>query len=95
MRFEWDENKNKINIEKHGIDFNTAVRVFNDYFRIEIYDKLNSIFEDRYITIGEIDEKPFVVFVSYTERTDSIRIISAREATKPERRMYYDSSKRY
>lgn len=45
MHFEWDENKNKLNITKHGIDFETASRVFDDYFRIEIYAqaKINTL----------------------------------------------------
>lgn len=38
MKFEWDENKNQLNLEKHGIDFETAMLVFNDSKRIEIYD---------------------------------------------------------
>ena len=54
MVFEYDENKNRINIEKHGISFKSAARVFFDYDRIEYYDEDNSDFEDRYDTIGDL-----------------------------------------
>lgn len=87
MTFEWDEEKNKINIEKYGIDFDTAMLVFNDLQRIEIYDVEHSIEEDRYNTIGMVND---VLFVVYTERKDNICLISARLATKLERSIYYD-----
>lgn len=90
MQFEWDDEKEKINIDKHGIDFTTAARVFKDENRLELYDEAHSDTEDRYITIGIIDEVAYIVMVVYTEREEAIRIISARKATKQERRMYYD-----
>ena len=92
MRFEWDDNKEQINIAKHGIDFTTAARVFEDENRLELYDEAHSDTEDRYITIGEINGVAIIVFVVYTERDDAIRLISARKATKQERRAYYDYS---
>lgn len=92
VRFEWDDNKEQINIAKHGIDFTTAARVFEDENRLELYDEAHSDTEDRYITIGEINGVAIVVFVVYTERGDAIRLISARKATKQERRAYYDYS---
>ena len=93
MTFEWDDNKEQINIKKHGMDFETASRVFDDEYRLEIYDDLHSDYEDRYITIGMIDEITCIAMVVYTERgTDVIRIISARKATPKERRKYYDHS---
>ena len=90
MIFEWDDRKEQINISKHGIDFSTAVLVFGDDNRIEKYDDLHSISEDRYITIGEINGIAVIVVVVYTEREDSIRIISARLATKIEKEAYYN-----
>ena len=75
MTFEWDEAKEKTNIKKHGIDFETASWVFNDAFRIEMYDKEHSGNEDRYITIGEVCGRPLVIYVSYTERTADRRIL--------------------
>ena len=94
MTFEWDEAKEKTNIKKHGIDFATAARVFNDSFRIEWFDRDHSDNEDRYITIGEVGGRPLVIYVAYTERTDVIRLISARKATTREKRHYYDKKKR-
>ncbi|MBR1442804.1 MAG: BrnT family toxin [Firmicutes bacterium] len=93
MRFEWDENKEAINIRKHGIDFRTAALVFGDNNRIEYYDESHSIFgEDRYITIG-ISVNTTLIMVVYTERNENvIRIISARLANKQEEVMYYDNS---
>lgn len=90
MIFEWDESKERINISKHGIDFSTAALVFGDDNRIEKYDDLHSISEDRYITIGEINGIAVIVVVVYTERENSIRIISARLATKIEKEAYYN-----
>ena len=53
MLFEYDEEKNRVNIRKHGISFRSAARVFFDYDRIEMYDEENSSTEDRYDTIGD------------------------------------------
>ncbi len=90
MLFEWDDEKARANIKKHGIDFETAARVFADENRLEIYDEEHSEDEDRYITIGMIDNVACVVMVVYTERGEAVRLISARKATSQERRMYYD-----
>jgi len=86
LLFEWDEEKNAANIKKHGIDFEDAIRVFEDDDRIEIYDAAHSGEEDRYNTIGMVND---VLFVVYTERRESIRVISARPATRGERSIYY------
>lgn len=90
--FEWDANKNVINVKKHGINFNTAALVFSDEYRIDFFDHLHSIDEDRYITIGMVDR---VLFVVYTERANATRIISARPATPAERRAYYGNRENY
>jgi len=91
MIFEWDDNKEQINIKKHGMDFETASHVFDEHY-IDIYDEKHSDFEDRYLAIGIINKITCIVTVVYTEREDRIRIISARKATKEEREMYYDYS---
>ncbi len=83
---EWDENKNQINIQKHGISFDTAALVFADDERIEYYDKLHSIDEDRYVVLGCVHG---VLYVVYTMRGDAARLISARMATSTERKIYY------
>ena len=53
LLFEYDPEKNRKNIEKHGISFKSAARIFFDYDRIELYDEAHSIDEDRYNTIGD------------------------------------------
>lgn len=73
------------------MSFSAAKFVFNDENRIEIFDGIHSEYEERYITIGSINQIPVVVTVVYTERDQRIRIISARKATAKERRIYYDS----
>ncbi len=83
---EWDDEKEKINIKKHGIDFTTAAHVFDDLDRLEYFDQLHSDSEDRYIVIGLVHK---VLFVVYTDRSDATRIISARVATARERGVYY------
>jgi len=90
VRFEWDDEKNRRNIIKHKISFETAVNVFKDKNRVELFDILHSEIEDRYICIGIINGVAYLITVVYTERRDVIRIISARKATKRERQLYYD-----
>lgn len=84
--FEWDDEKAKVNLKKHGVPFETAAKVFLDENRIEIYDEAHSGDEDRYITIGMAGD---ILFVVYTERSPRIRLISARLANARERKVYY------
>ena len=83
---EWDDNKNSINIKKHGISFETAALVFADEERIEYHDKLHSLDEDRYVVIGCVQG---ILYVVYTMRGETARIISARMATNIEKEIYY------
>ncbi len=92
LQFEWDDEKEQSNVEKHGVDFDTAVKVFFDPNRIEYYDKSHSTDEDRFITIGFAGK---ILFVVYTERKENVRLISARVATNSERRRYYDRKTQY
>ena len=88
LKFEWDEEKNRINQEIHKISFETARHVFDDQYYIEMYDFEHSTAdEDRFIIIGKVGA---VLFVVYTERKDAIRLISARLATRDEEALYYD-----
>ena len=87
FEFEWDEEKAATNFRKHGIRFETAVRVFEDPDIKDYYDDYHSRREDRYQVIGKVNQ---ILFVVYTERRDRIRLISARKATKTERRYYFD-----
>ena len=94
MKFEWDDNKEKQNIKKHDISFSIAASVFFDFYRLEWLDKRNSIFEDSFISIGYAIKANKVLYVVYCVRNENIRIISARNANKTERRDYYDSKTR-
>ena len=88
MQFEWDENKNKLNIQKHGINFNEAKTVFDDALASIFDDIWNSIEEQRELIIGSSNCARLLI-ISFTERTDGvIRIISARIATNPEVKSY-------
>ena len=89
MKFEWDDRKAEANLEKHGIDFVDAARVFLDRFRIERLDERRDYGEDRYQTIGAVEGR--VLFVVYADRGDAYRLISARSATRRERRAYEDA----
>lgn len=86
---EWDDRKNEINIQKHGISFQAAKYVFNDQNRLEFYDEVHSVNEDRYITIGMVHE---ILFVVFTERKNATRLISARKANDKERKIYYGNN---
>jgi uncharacterized DUF497 family protein len=88
-RFEWDEDKNAQNIEKHGIDFNFAKRVFDDEDKIEEYDDFHSTYkEERYRVVGMVDND--VLFVVETElESGRIRIISARYAERMYQERYF------
>jgi len=84
--FEWDENKNKSNIEKHGISFEIAKKVFEDTNRLEAEDTRKDYGEKRFITVGKV--KNLVLTVVYTIRKSAKRLISARRASKKERENY-------
>jgi uncharacterized protein len=87
MRFEWDANKALANIAKHGVSFDEAVQVFDDPNALERYDELHSVTEIRFSIIGLSSRR--LLNVAYAERAkDSVRLISARKATKAEREIY-------
>lgn len=89
MEFEWDENKNTINKEKHGIDFEEAKTVFFDENAILISDPEHSLDEDRFILLGlSFNLRLLVVCHCYRENEEKIRLISARKATKNESKQY-------
>jgi uncharacterized DUF497 family protein len=86
LKFEWDENKNASNIRKHKIDFNDISELFQRQMLID-YDDGRDYNEERWIGIGLL--RNVAVAVVFTERgKNTIRIISARKATKEERRQY-------
>lgn len=87
MQFEWDEQKAEINLKKHDVSFSEAETVWEDYFYIDLFDESHSAEESRFLIIGESARKRLLI-VSYTERENSVRIISARELTPKERKDY-------
>ena len=87
LLFEWDEDKAKRNVAKHGIAFEEGKTVFNDPFAVTILDPEHSLHEDRWLDIG-LSIMGRLLVVCYTERDERIRIIGCRKATLSERRVY-------
>lgn len=85
MRYQWDRNKALSNFQKHGIDFVDAVLILTDELAITIFDERFA--EERFITMGT-DAFNRILVVVYTMRDNEIRLISARRATKNERKQY-------
>ena len=86
MNYQWDPIKAKSNNKKHGIDFADAVGVFEDEWSLTIKEQIVGE-EQRLATIG-VDFLGRIIVVVYTYRGDDIRLISARPATKAERKLY-------
>jgi hypothetical protein len=87
MKFEWDENKAESNFVKHGVTFSEAVTIFADPYLLFTEDSKHSQQEQREWAIGEAENGSLIVVV-FTMRYEKIRIISARKATKGERKKY-------
>ncbi len=93
MKFEWDENKNKINIHKHGVDFQNSVDVLLYPFSLSIADDEHSEDEERWLLLGA-NLKQQILLVVHTFRCENvIRIISARKATNKEKATYLQRAK--
>ncbi|NIM11571.1 MAG: BrnT family toxin [Candidatus Aminicenantes bacterium] len=89
IRFTWDARKDKANQKKHGISFSEAKTVLNDANARLIYDPDHSLEEERFIMMGlSISFRLLVVVHCYNEDNNLIRIISARKASKKERKQY-------
>ena len=84
MEFEWDEKKSRANKSKHGIDFNAAIKLWNDPDRIEIQTNFTN--ESRNAMIGKIGDKLWTAI--FTLRVGTIRLISVRRARKMETQLY-------
>lgn len=88
MRFEWDEAKNRANILKHSIDFTDVVKLFDQPI-LTVQDSRTDYAEERWIAIGWLEVT--VAVVVYTERhRDTVRLISARKATRQEAKRYVE-----
>ncbi len=91
MKFEWDKDKERTNIKKHGITFEQASYVFADPFALSLYDSEHSENEDRWILLGKSLNRNLLLVIHTFRDNDNIelvRIISARKATKKEIETY-------
>lgn len=89
MEFEWNPDKSEANLKKHGISFHEAATVFGDPLSITFNDPNHSIGEHRFLTFGYSRANQLLVVV-HAERRGKTRIISARRATRQERKIYED-----
>lgn len=87
MTFEWDEAKNRANVRKHGVDFETAKRIFDGPVVTGI-DQRKDYGEDRSITIGRVERA--LIVVAHTHREGRVRLISARPASRKEKQTYHE-----
>ncbi len=87
LKFDWDAPKSTANLRKHGVSFEEAATVFGDPLALTFPDPDHSIREARFITIGQ-SHQDLLLVVAHIERGRTIRIISARKATRHERTIY-------
>ena len=87
MRFDWDPRKAAANLRRHSVSFEDASTVFADDYSLTGADPDHSVGEERFITFG-MSQSGRLLVVSHTEQGDTIRIFSARRATRSERKLY-------
>ena len=95
MRFEWDERKDRSNRRKHGVSFEEAAEVFADPLHISWLDERFSVFEERWVTVGQTSTGVTLTVANlfFDERGEGVvRLISARRATQRERQEYEGTS---
>ncbi|MCE7918891.1 MAG: BrnT family toxin [Chloroflexi bacterium CFX1] len=90
MQFEWDPEKAKKNLKKHGVSFEEASTIFKDPQYISFLDEEHSADEERHITIG-MSVKARLLMAAHTARKNLVRLISARKATKNEEEFYNET----
>ena len=88
--FEWDDAKAEANFQKHGVEFQTAIKAFNDAYGIDEFDDSMSYGEQRFRLLAQVGGT--LLLVVYSERSKTIRIISARQATRREHDRYYSEN---
>jgi len=94
LSFEWDCNKNKANIKKHGVSFDEASTTFYDEYAIQFFDPDHSENEDRFLLLGtSFKLKTLVVCHCFRQKETVIRIISVRKADKYEEKAYWENRK--
>ena len=87
MRFEWDPEKARSNLTKHGVSFDEAATVFGDPLAVTIHDPDHSLQEQRFLTTG-LSKIQRLLIVAHTDREGRVRMINAREVTPTERSQY-------
>jgi uncharacterized DUF497 family protein len=87
VEFDWDPEKAAISLKKHGVSFSEAATVFSDPLSITVHDPDHSTEEERYLIVG-VSNRSRLLIISFMERGESIRVISARELTRAERKQY-------
>jgi uncharacterized protein len=87
MQFEFDADKQDMNLRKHGIDLRDAAYVFSDTRRLDATDERQDYGEERRVVMGTVEDRVWVVV--YTRRADAIRLISARKANEREQKRYH------
>jgi uncharacterized DUF497 family protein len=90
--FQWDDAKAIANVERHGVTFEAARGAFKDPFALDWLDESEDYGEDRFAVVGMAEGR--LLYVAYTMRGESIRMISARLAEPFERRRYHEESKK-
>ena len=88
MNYEWNLIKERLNIVKHGVDFEEAKSVFADEFALVLFDKDHSNDEERFLILGMSQKERILLVVHCYRENDTIRIISSRKATKNEAKQY-------
>lgn len=91
LTFEWDPDKAGENERKHGVSFAEAATVFGDPLSVTVADPDHSVGEVRFLTIG-MSHQPRLLVVAHADRDDAVRLISARAATRAERKTYEEEA---
>ena len=88
MNYEWNLIKERLNVAKHGVDFEEAKSVFADEFALVLFDEDHSNDEERFLVLGMSQKERILLVVHCYRENDTIRIISSRKATKSEAKQY-------
>ena len=90
MNYEWNLIKERLNVAKHGVDFEEAKSVFADEFALVLFDEDHSSDEERFLILGMSQKERILLVVHCYRENDTIRIISSRKATKNEAKQYQE-----
>ncbi len=93
MEYEWDEHKQQINLQKHGLDFAIAYKVYESPDKLTLSS--DYVGERREIDLAPVGNELLVLTMVYTYRGVKVRVISLRKASRKERRLYYETRNNY